>query len=124
MSLLTACVMQPQGGDEVEWVLESIEGQQVPSDYAPRMRLSPAGDINGFAGCNQFHGHYRLSDNEIEIGRLASTRKLCPPEQMKLERRFLSVLEQSVSHRIEDGGLILDSDSDVTMVFVSRKVVD
>ena len=51
------------------------------------------GKVQGFAGCNRFHGPYKMEGNALSIGPLASTRKMCAEEVMAQEQEFLAALE-------------------------------
>jgi putative lipoprotein len=57
------------------------------------VRFEDEGRIAGHSGCNGFFGSYRLADDAIEIGPLASTRKACPEPVMSAETALFHALE-------------------------------
>lgn len=73
------------------------------------------GTINGSAGCNNFMGSY-TSDGvgAIQIGPLATTRKMCPvPEGiMEQEAQYLAALESAATYRIDGDRLELRTADD------------
>jgi heat shock protein HslJ len=56
--------------------------------------------LTGFAGCNSLTGVYTLSDDKLKFV-IATTKMMCPPEQMAVEDFLLKVLTSTTSYRIE-----------------------
>ena len=56
--------------------------------------------VTGFAGCNSLTGGYTLSDDKVKFV-IATTKMMCPPEQMAVEDFLLKVLTSATSYRIE-----------------------
>lgn len=53
------------------------------------------GKISGFAGCNRYFGNLTTSDRNIQIGAVATTRKLCPESTiMEREGAFVKFLSE------------------------------
>jgi len=52
------------------------------------------GDLAGNGGCNSFFGTYEQNDNELKIGSLIITKKLCP-DVMGAEKAFIAALESA-----------------------------
>ncbi|MER8072452.1 META domain-containing protein [Streptomyces sp. NPDC094034] len=69
--------------------------------------------MEGSLGCNSFSASARLSESAsgapatLTIGRVSSTRKLCPGPEMTLERQVQKVLEGKVSYELRHRGLTL-----------------
>ncbi|MFE4371808.1 META domain-containing protein [Streptomyces sp. NPDC056835] len=69
--------------------------------------------MEGSLGCNSFSATARLSESAsgapatLTIGRVSSTRKLCPGPEMTLERQVQKVLEGKVSYELRHRGLTL-----------------
>ena len=55
------------------------------------------GKVAGHGGCNRFFGTYKISENSIEIGPLASTRMACEQSVMDMEQFFFGALDGAVS---------------------------
>jgi heat shock protein HslJ len=77
------------------------------------------GNLTGNAGCNNYNGTYTVNGNQITIGPLASTRKMCndPAGVMDQETQYLAALETAATYQIEgtalelrtkDGALVAD----------------
>ncbi|MFD7291452.1 META domain-containing protein [Streptomyces sp. NPDC059863] len=69
--------------------------------------------MEGSLGCNSFSATARLSESAsggqdtLTIGRVSSTRKLCPGPEMTLERQVQKVLEGKVAYELRHRGLTL-----------------
>jgi heat shock protein HslJ len=62
--------------------------------------------VSGSASCNTYQGSLkRIGASTIQIGSLATTRMLCPPEVMKQERRFLKALQSAQSMTLSNSQL-------------------
>lgn len=69
------------------------------------------GSVEGNLGCNSFHGRATVSGSTLTFGPLASTRKMCPEPEMKLERVLLGVLEGKTSYEIDHRSLSIEAES-------------
>jgi len=56
--------------------------------------------ISGFAGCNQLTGGYTLSGEKVKFV-IASTKMMCPEEQMAVEDFLLKALSSATSYKID-----------------------
>jgi len=56
--------------------------------------------VTGFAGCNSIAGGYTLSGDKVKFT-IASTKMMCPPEQMAVEDYLLKALTSATSYRVE-----------------------
>ena len=67
------------------------------------------GNLTGNAGCNDYNGTYTVSGNQITIGPLASTRKMCndPAGVMDQDAQYLAALGTAATYKIEDMALEL-----------------
>jgi heat shock protein HslJ len=77
---------------------------------APTLAFTGEGELRGSAGCNAYFGSYELAGTRLEVGELATTKKLCQPaELMEREAAYLASLRQAAEVRLEDGELVLES---------------
>jgi putative lipoprotein len=93
------------------WRLESLGGQAVtqPEDSQREAFLMLDADrqmAGGFGSCNGFRGSYRLNGNEISLGPLAGTLKMCA-DFMELERGFMDALAATAWYSIQESRLVL-----------------
>lgn len=58
------------------------------------MQLSSDGKMSGNTGCNLYTTSYTIKENQLTIGFPATTRKICPPDQMEQEQQFLNALQK------------------------------
>lgn len=107
------------GGDpkslimDTEWVVEDIGGRGIVDKSRATIEFLPDGRIAGAGSCNRYMGSWSLSGEALELGKLASTLKACPPALMEQEQRFLRQLESARSFDISpQGALLIGSGSD------------
>lgn len=95
---------------DASWQLISLEREKVkPLKSEKIIKLTFDGEkgVNGFSGCNNFMGSYKLSENQkIEFAPMASTRKACPDESFD-ENAFLQMFSKVESYKIEGHKLTL-----------------
>lgn len=53
------------------------------------------GKVIGSGGCNNFNGNYTQDGATVQIGPLATTRKMCPPDIMNMEITLLTALSKA-----------------------------
>ena len=101
--------------DNTTWILAApIE---MPDDIDVTIAFAD-GMVSGYAGCNRFHGSYRLEADEFSMGPIASTRMACDDDAMELERTVLDRLGRTDSISIADDVLVMfDSNGDVLLEF-------
>jgi heat shock protein HslJ len=100
------------------WVLASIDGDDVPADVQPTLQFGEDGVVTGSGGCNDYSGPYTVKGRGIDIGPLVTTRKACAPEVMAVESNFLGGLEKVTTWRVGGGNLtLLGPKNKPTMVF-------
>ncbi len=60
------------------------------------------GQVTGSAGCNSYFGPYQTEGDQIRVGPLGSTRKMCvrPEGIMEQEAQFLAALQAGTTFRV------------------------
>lgn len=76
--------------------INGIEGIEESEAYAATLSFEDT-DVSGKGYCNLYTGGYSIDDSKILIGNVASTRRLCPEEQMKLESELFLILSKELS---------------------------
>lgn len=101
-----------------EWILEDMAGTGVIDTARSTLTLGADGKVTGQGACNRFGGPYELDGAALSVGPLMSTRMACPPVVMDQERRFLALLEQGGTLRLDGEGLMhFTAPSDETLRF-------
>jgi heat shock protein HslJ len=94
-----------------EWALVSMDesfGVAFDPTTTPAfMVFEEDGSVFGNAGCNNFNGGYTDEGETIAFTPFASTRMMCPEDQMAVETALFSALQGSVQYSIEGGTLTM-----------------
>jgi heat shock protein HslJ len=89
------------------WILMALlEDNQVPA-IRITLAVDQQGRLSGEAGCNRWMGEWVLTEAGVSLAPVATTRKICPPEVMELETRFLDALSRTGGWQMTDRGLML-----------------
>lgn len=103
------------------WITDGMERALVP-DSSVTISFDPTGKLSGNASVNRFNGLYRFNaqgDLEWPRAGFSVTRMSGPPELMRQERAFLTVLRRTRHYRVEGEQLVLESaDGAVVLTFV------
>lgn len=98
------------------WLAQSIGGRQASLYPASTVRFDIGQRVTGDAGCNTFNGTIGYSGDQLAVGPLATTRKMCLPEVMAQESAFLQALQTAQRFTVSDWLLTLYAPSgDVAM---------
>lgn len=86
------------------------------------VEFGPDGRIGGSAGCNSYTGAYSVSGQNIRIGTIATTKKMCalPQGVMEQEAAFLRALEQASIMRMDGDRIELRSHEGSLLVVATR----
>ncbi len=101
----------------IKWYLDVLGEEQLDLELQarPYIEISRREDtFAGFAGCNTFTGTYTLEGTSLGLGQAAVTRKACE-SGMDLESRFLAMLSDVGSWRLDDGEMVLGDDKQEVM---------
>jgi heat shock protein HslJ len=69
-----------------------------------------AGKVSGATGCNRFTAPYRVTGEQLELGRVAVTRKSCDATANAVETEFLRALDAVGTWRVDGDELVLGDD--------------
>jgi len=106
-----------------DWVLDgySTGGDAVSSlvnGTTITAKFAPDGNVTGNAGCNHYGGSYRLDGANLSVSSLYSTLMYCgEPGVMEQEGRYLGLLANVSSYRVEGDRLTLLDGSGVGLLF-------
>jgi heat shock protein HslJ len=110
---------------ETYWKAVELEGKPVEVKAGvrePHMVLrSDKNAVNGFSGCNSFHGSYEIGGTGLRFKGVAVTRMACLDTAADLENRFLSAINSTATQKISGETLELqDSSGKLRARFESR----
>jgi len=74
------------------WRVAIMDGEAVAGEQPPTLDFARDGGLSGDASCNRYHGKFTLTGEGLAISPLAATRRMCGPELMASERKFLSLM--------------------------------
>jgi heat shock protein HslJ len=110
---MTLDELQPSALVDTTWTVTGIVANEavssVPADTTASITIAPDGSVAVNAGCNTGSGSVEITDTTLTFGPIATTKKMCPPEQMDLEAAVLSVLQGEVGYTIDGDTLSLRS---------------
>lgn len=105
---LASYTAQSQSLNGTSWLAISYNnGKQAVTSVLAGTELTAEfgedGNLTGSAGCNTYHGSYKVDGDKITIGPLASTRMFCndPAGVMDQETQFLTALQSAATYKIE-----------------------
>ena len=76
------------------------------------------GPVAGFAGCNRYFGAYEKQGSSLTFGPIGATRMACV-DGMETEDRFLKMLEQVRSWKLQGQQLLLLDEAGATLASFS-----
>jgi putative lipoprotein len=80
------------------WLVEDVNGGGVIDNARLDMTFDVTElKVSGHSGCNSFMGPFVEMGMVVQIGPLATTRKMCAPALMDLEGKLLSALQAATS---------------------------
>ena len=91
-----------------EWALEEIDGSGVVDNVQSTLRFESNDRIMGWGGCNRYFTGFRSIGDDIKLGPIGSTRRICPPVVMDQEDRFFQALQKARKIRIEGPHLVIE----------------
>jgi heat shock protein HslJ len=91
------------------WKLVELNGRRVSTPEGMKeAQMSLAGSesrVHGNAGCNNFFGRFKTSENTLTFSAMGSTMMACP-QAMDTERGFLAALSATTRYQIS--GLFME----------------
>lgn len=87
-----------------DWTVASIGGDAPAGERPVTLGLDAAGRVSGQGPCNRILGSWRLDDDRLVFGPLASTMMACPDPAMAQEQTLFRILQTARSWRIGETG--------------------
>jgi heat shock protein HslJ len=96
-SKMTSSAKRPNGTWTLATWTENRQTQSLLPKQAVTLKFSED-KVSGVASCNNYQGFVKwLSQTNVQVSSLSTTRKLCRPNVMNQERRFLKALQSAQS---------------------------
>jgi heat shock protein HslJ len=106
--------------DGSRWLLAALPAENLLERVTVTLDFEE-GRVAGTDGCNRFTGPYRLEDDELHIGDMASTRRGCAEPVMKQARNYMGVLDRARKAKIVDDSLqLFDANGELLAEFVPQ----
>ncbi len=93
----------------VEWVLIGLAGDDAVDGVTTTFSVDAEGKASGRGGVNRYGGTFAVDgEGGIQAGPFASTRMAGPPEAMRQEHEFLTLLGKAVAVEVVGGELRIE----------------
>lgn len=79
------------------------------------------GGVHGQSGCNGFFGGVKVEGDAVAFTNLGSTMKMCAPEAMEVEARFMKALTETKRVRQSETALDLLNGEGAVLLTLERK---
>jgi putative lipoprotein len=101
-----------------KWLLTHLNGELLTVDHPEQQPFAlfdlTKQTISGFSGCNSYSGICQLSDNQIKVSLVMSTRRFCEGSP---EADFFRLLDMAKQFEISDNQLIIKDNHKILMTF-------
>lgn len=108
------------------WSVVEAEGEKWPEDSDSKMVIDiQEQSIHGNTGCNLLNGELLIDPDKsysIQFENIATTRKMCTPDEMKREMAFLVALEKVEFARKGKNNTIIMTDKENKPVLVLKRL--
>lgn len=108
-------IQEDEGVTEKYWKMRTLKGKEVKMAENQEKEIhfilkTEENRVNGFSGCNSFHGTFNLKDEDkIEFSQMAGTMKACPDVTID-EHEILQVFEKANQYEQQDDKLVLSDE--------------
>lgn len=104
-----------------EWHLVQLRGNDVTLDAASfNLQFAADGTLAGVGACNRFTAPYSVSEKRgVEIGTIASTRRLCP--NIEMEQAMFRELDEAMFYEIDGPMLLLLTNGEIRAIFQAKE---
>ncbi|ALO35006.1 hypothetical protein CMT41_09990 [Colwellia sp. MT41] len=89
------------------WLVQSIQDKAVMMQNIARLNFDQTNGLSGSASCNNISSRYSIQNNSLNIGPIATTRKMCAPALMAQESRLLQALAKVKRFQLHNGELLM-----------------
>ncbi len=72
----------------------------------PRLEFVREGRLSGYTGCNMMSGAWQMEGEQVRLGALVTTKRLCMGPEGETERRFLAAMGEGARGKREGDRLV------------------
>ena len=95
------------------WRVDQAQSEPILDRRHARIDFGTEGRLTGHTSCHPMTAHYTLDGSQLKIGPVSlTTQARCGELQLQQEDRILTALENVVSARVRDDGLLELRDAD------------
>ncbi len=77
------------------WLLEDLSGTGVVDRVQTTLHFGTGDRLFGSGGCNRYNARATLANDQLTVGGIASTKKMCPQAVMNQELRYFQAIGQA-----------------------------
>ena len=103
------------------WQATEIAGTPVSGANKPELTIEDDRTVFGSSGCNRVMGNLEGDREKVSFSPLATTKKLCPEDIMKLEQGFLDALGAAKAYVANKVSLELMDDHGKVLAKMTRQ---
>jgi len=89
------------------WRLTDLGGTPALQEPEATLEFPEPGKIAGHGSCNRFAGPIEITEDKLQVGRIAATRMACDEAITVQESKYLQALQDSERFAIEDAELVV-----------------
>ena len=100
-----------------KWLVEDIAGGGVMDRAQTTIEFAADGAVSGSTCVNRYTGKADITDGNVRLSKLVTTRRAGPPAMMDQERKFLAAIASVASYEFGESGILylLDDKSNKLM---------
>lgn len=92
-----------------KWLFQKLDGIDISNNKPIFIEFFKDNKFSGFSGCNNVFGNFEITNqNQIKFSSVASTKKMCNEESMKIEQQIFDVLSSTNNFSISNNTLFLN----------------
>lgn len=92
-----------------KWVFQKIDGVEIGSNKPIFIEFFKDNKFSGISGCNNMFGNFEITNqNQIKFSSVASTKRMCNEEDMKIEQQIFDILNSTNNFSISNNTLFLN----------------
>lgn len=103
------------------WLVETIIDVPIIAKSQVELSFNTESILTGTASCNNITSNYAIQNNSLNIGSIATTRKMCLPALMDQESNLLQALSKTKRFQLNNGQLSIFDQKGSLLLQATRK---